>query len=170
MYQLTGFNVVLRLSDKAFIQPAEGNRDWLEYQLWKTGGNTPLPAPLPDLQPLYASKLAAINEACEASITGGFWSAALGERYQYSSQLEDQLNLNGVVMAGLDSLYPCRDEQGIKEFRAHTVDQLRQVGSDFTQFKLQLLQKAAELKQQLDQALADGDLDALQSVNWDSEQ
>lgn len=170
MYQLTAFNVVLRLSDKAFIQPAEGNRDWLEYQLWKTGGNAPLPAPLPDLQPLYVTKLAAINEACEATITGGFWSAALGVRYQYSSQLDDQLNLTGVILAGLDSLYACRDEQGIKEFRPHTVAQLRRVGDDFTAFKLQLLQKSNGLKQRLDQALADNDLAVLESVTWESEQ
>lgn len=116
---------------------------------------------------VHATKMVEINTGCESVITGGFWSDALGERHQYGSQLDDQLNLTGVILAGLDCPYACRDELGVKEFRLHTFKQLRQVGDDFTSFKLQLLQKANTLKQQLDQALASDDLAALEAVSWE---
>lgn len=117
---------------------------------------------------IYREQTSAVNVACEASITGGFWSAALEVRYQYGSALDDQLNLTGLILAGADNVYPCRDEQGLKEFRQHTAAQLRQVSDDFTVFKLQLLQKAHNLKQQLDQALVAGDLVALKAITWEA--
>lgn len=119
---------------------------------------------------VHTAKVAEINQACETAITGGFISSALGSPFEYGSQLEDQLNLNGVVLSGMDLAYPCRDEQGVKAFLPHTIEQLNMVSADFTLFKLQLLRRASELKQQLDQALADGDLEALESVNWEGEQ
>lgn len=122
-----------------------------------------------DLLFLHAEQIMAINSACVAAITGGFSSSALGQTHQYSSELDDQLNLTGVILAGLDSPYACRDEQGKKEFRLHTFAQLRRVGDDFTLFKLQLLQKANQLKQQLDQALAGNDLAALEAVTWEDQ-
>ena len=115
----------------------------------------------------YQEQITRINGSCESALTGGFASDALGTTHQYSSQLDDQLNLTGVILAGVESPYPCRDEQGRKEFRLHTFAQLRRVGDDFTQFKLQLLQKANQLKQQLDLALADIDLAAIQAVTWE---
>ncbi|MCK9818582.1 hypothetical protein M1B35_31795 [Pseudomonas sp. MAFF 302046] len=122
------------------------------------------------LDVLYSSKTQSINYACETEITAGFWSEALGTAHQYGSQLDDQLNLTGVILAGADSLYACRDTEGVKDFRPHTAAQLRQVGDDFTLYKLQLLQKANGLKQKLDEALANADMDALAAVTWDGEQ
>lgn len=119
---------------------------------------------------IHSAKVIEINQACEAVITGGFISSALGESFQYSSQWDDQLNLTGAVLRGFDMPYACRDEQGVKAFRLHTFEQLRQVGDDFTLFKLQLLQYANELKQQLDQALAASDIDALERVTWEASQ
>ncbi|NNA09217.1 hypothetical protein HBN65_20830 [Pseudomonas lundensis] len=118
----------------------------------------------------HLDKTTQINLACESAITAGFWSSALGEPFQYASQLDDQLNLTGVIQTGLDSLYACRDQVGTKLFRPHTAEQLRHVGSDFSGFKQQLLQKANGLKQILDQALADSDLAVLQSVTWEGVQ
>lgn len=118
----------------------------------------------------HLEKTAQINLACEAAITGGFWSSALGEPFQYASHLDDQLNLTGVIQIGLDSPYACRDQLGTKLFRPHTAEQLRHVGADFSGFKQQLLQKADALKQTLDQALADSDLAVLQSVTWEGVQ
>ena len=124
---------------------------------------------VPDLPYVHQQQMAAINEACSAEITGGFWSSALGQAHQYSSELDDQLNLTGVILAGLDSPYACRDVQGKKDFQLHTFAQLRRVGDDFTLFKLQLLQKANQLKQKLDQALAGNDLAALEAVTWEDQ-
>ncbi len=122
------------------------------------------------LAEVYVSQTTAVDRACEAEILAGFESEALGDYFRYSSSIDDQLNLTGAILAESDSAFACRDELGVKEFRFHTIAQLRQVGRDFTNFKLQLLQKANELKQLLDQALATSDLDALQAVNWESEQ
>lgn len=120
------------------------------------------------LQSLYRQKNTEINTACETAITGGFWSSALGSPHQYPSKLDDQLNLTGSILQGFDSPYGCRDEQDVKELRPHTAKQLRQVSEDFTTYKMQLLQRANQLKQQLDQALADGDLSAMEVVTWES--
>lgn len=117
----------------------------------------------------YDDQILAINLACEKQITDGFWSSALGSAFFYDSQLEDQLNLTGIIQAGTDSPYPCRDEQGVKVFRDHTAAQLQQVGDDFVQIKLQLLQKANLLKQELDAALAAVDLAAIEAVRWESD-
>ncbi|MHC8310121.1 DUF4376 domain-containing protein [Pseudomonas sp. GT1P32] len=129
---------------------------------WQDGGW------INDQTSLHATKVIEINNACMVAITGGFWSSSLGKPHQYSSELDDQLNLTGVILAGLDSPYACRDEQGVKEFRPHTFTQLRRVGDDFTLFKLQLLQRANALKQQLDQGLAANDVDALEAIRWES--
>ncbi|WP_312244411.1 DUF4376 domain-containing protein [Stutzerimonas nitrititolerans] len=119
---------------------------------------------------VHTFKVRAINQACEAAITAGFTSDALGAPHFYSSQLDDQLNLTGAVLRGLDMPYACRDAQGVKAFRLHTAEQLRQVGDDFTLYKLQLLQHANDLKQQLDAALEAGDLAALEAVTWEAPQ
>jgi len=115
---------------------------------------------------VHSAKVAEINGSCEMAISSGFWSSALGSPHQYSSQIDDQLNLTGTILRRRDMPYACRDEQNVKAFRLHTVDQLFQVGDDFTLYKLQLLQRANELKQLLDQALAAGDLTTIQAVTW----
>lgn len=119
---------------------------------------------------VHQRKTAELNAACEAAITGGFWSSALGQPHQYTSQMDDQLNLTGVILAGQDSLYACRDQAGAKAFRPHTTEQLRQVGNDFNTVKQQFLQKADRLKQLLDQALAAADITALEAVTWEGAQ
>lgn len=121
-------------------------------------------------QAVHTTNVQNINHACEAAITAGFQSDALGAPHQYSSQLDDQLNLTGAILRGLDMPYACRDEQGVKAFRLHTAAQLRQVGDDFTLCKLQLLQHANELKQQLDLALAADDADAMALIRWEAVQ
>jgi hypothetical protein len=117
----------------------------------------------------YNQKVQEINAACEARITGGFWSSALGPAFFYDSRVEDQLNLTGIIQAGTDSPYPCSDEQGLKVFRDHSAAQLQQVGDDFIQIKLRLLQKANGLKQTLDTALAALDVAAITAVVWEPE-
>lgn len=121
-----------------------------------------------DLVAIHKAKTASIGKDCETAITAGFVSTALGTRHSYSSQLDDQLNLTGAIQRGLDMPYACRDEQGVKAFRLHTAVQLRQVGDDFTLYKLKLLQRAHELKQQLDLALAAGDAEAMQAISWEA--
>jgi hypothetical protein len=44
MYKLTKENVVIRISDNAFIPSDLGNTDYQDYLKWVSEGNTPLPA------------------------------------------------------------------------------------------------------------------------------
>lgn len=42
LYRLvTDFDGVLRLSDMAWIPNDPANRDWAEYQVWRSAGNKP---------------------------------------------------------------------------------------------------------------------------------
>jgi hypothetical protein len=52
-YQLAQYNMIIRLSDNAFIPPDPANIDYQEYLLWLEEGNTPLPPdPEPEPEPL----------------------------------------------------------------------------------------------------------------------
>ena len=116
----------------------------------------------------YSAQLTTINQACLQEITGGFWSQALGDRFFYETQLEDQLNLTGMILRGLGGEYACHAESGVKAFLEHTADQLRQIGDEFTDFKLLRLRKANDLKQTLSAARLAADLQALSAVSWES--
>lgn len=116
----------------------------------------------------YIAQLSTVNFSCLQEITGGFWSAALGDRFFYDTEIQDQLNLSGMILRGLDGVYACRDDSGVKVFLDHTSDQLRQIGNEFTEFKLQRLRKANDLKQALGAARLASDLDALNAVSWES--
>ncbi|MDU9400191.1 hypothetical protein [Pseudomonas sp. zfem003] len=153
----------------------------LRTELIKTGlpialNSDGIPTPIYPSEPSAAERLKSrhgvktkeVDTACESAIISGFQSAALGTPHRYSSQLDDQLNLTGAILRGLDMPYACRDEQGVRDFRLHTAEQLRQVGDDFTLYKLQLLQRANALKQQLDLALAAGDIEAMQAITWEA--
>lgn len=114
----------------------------------------------------HAAKVQELSAACEAAITSGFTSDALGTLHRYDSQLEDQINLTSALLNDQPTLYPCRDDSGAKQFLEHTPEQLRAVSSAFAAFKLKLLQQNNVLKEQADQALAGGELEALQAITW----
>ncbi len=137
-------------------------------QLWKNGRWVDdLATQLTKLQPV---KLALINDGCAAFITSGFSSAALGEAHRYDSALEDQVNLTGMILSGLDGLCACSDNTGAKAFREHSSEQLHVVGQHLVQFRQQALQQAERLKIVLYQALADQDLVALKAITWSAPQ
>ena len=134
------------------------------HQVWKHGEWVDdIPAVL---LRLHQERTDEVNTCCSATITGGFGSEALGALHTYSSDMDDQLNLTGAVVHNQPMPYACRDSEGVKAFRLHTAEQLHQVGEDFTAFKLLQLQHANDLKQQLDEALAKKDLDAMQAIRW----
>lgn len=115
----------------------------------------------------YVEQVEAVNSACLQAITDGFWSDSLGALFRYDTELEDQLNLTGMILRGTDGVYPCRDETGEKVFLEHTSDQLRQVGHDLAEFKLLHLRKANDLKHALAYARSAADLAAINSVSWE---
>ncbi len=134
-----------------------------EYQRLIDIEDNPPPASLEDVRD---EKLLKINEAAELAIVSGFSSSALGASHIYQSDRDDQLNLIGMVADGIDGLFKCEDGDKVKEYRLHTVAQLKQVLSDGKVVKLDHLQRAAVLKAQILSAYEAGDRDALEAVVW----
>lgn len=52
MYKLTDYNVIIRLTDNAFIPECVGNTDYDAYLEWVALGNTPEPADV--IEPIYS--------------------------------------------------------------------------------------------------------------------
>ena len=118
------------------------------------------------LAKLHQQKLDEINSGCAKYIEAGFDSTALGKVHRYSSSLEDQVNLTGLVFSGLYSAYPCAGSDGVRQFLAHTRDQLLQVNKDLVLFKQTALQHADQLKRDAAKALQEQKLDALRAIKW----
>lgn len=118
------------------------------------------------LATLYEQKLQEINAGCNSHIESGFMSSALGEPHRYNSQMDDQINLTGMVLSGLDASYACFDADQVKGFRPHTAAQLHQVGQDLVRFKQSALQHADNLKQDLATALKGKKLKVMKAIQW----
>lgn len=73
-------------------------------------------------------KIGKLKQDCTNAIQAGFVSNALGENHTYDSTLpQDQTNLLGAKMAGVDMGFTCTDSTGYKSQKFHTVAQLAQV-------------------------------------------
>jgi len=119
------------------------------------------------LSKLYLQKLVMINSRCARHIESGFSSNALGQMYRYDSLLEDQVNLTGLILSGLDALFPCYGSDDKKTYSAHTAEQLHAAGLHLLAHKQAALQQADHLKQALASSLSDRDLAAMQAIEWD---
>jgi hypothetical protein len=94
-----------------------------------------MPTPLSEAQ---TSQIATLDAACAASITGGFYSNALGVKYLYPSQVNDQANLSASVQmsmmpntkSGWSVLFWCADRNGSWGLRGHNALQIQQAGTD----------------------------------------
>ncbi|WP_061244850.1 hypothetical protein [Leptospira noguchii] len=99
-----------------------------------------------DIDQKRDSLIKLVNSICESKIISGFVSSALGTPHFYNSDRDDQLNLVGLVSLNIPVLYKCTDEDGVKEYRNHSANQIKQVLGDGAIRKTLLLQKAASLK------------------------
>lgn len=132
-------------------------------QIWKNGEWVDdIDAVLAALQ---AKKLQLIGADCAAYLAGGFNSSALGEVYRYSSAIDDQVNLNGQVLLGMDDAYPCYDAE-VLAFRPHTIAQLQKVSHDLVRFKQAGQVHAETLRQAVAKAVKDKNLKALKAISW----
>lgn len=119
------------------------------------------------LSKLHSQKLMMINSRCALHIEAGFSSNALGQLYRYDSLLEDQVNLTGLILSGLDALFPCYGSDDKKTYREHTAEQLHAAGLNLLAHKQAALQQADRLKQALASSLIDRDLAAMQAIEWE---
>lgn len=122
------------------------------------------------LAQLYPQKLEMINRTCAQVIESGFTSDALEQPFRYDSALEDQINLTGLILSGLDAPYPCYADDAQKHYREHSAEQLHTVGLHLLKHKQTALQLADHLKRTAAKALAEKDLPALQAIRWSAPQ
>ncbi|HEX9842410.1 MAG TPA: hypothetical protein VGC20_06650 [bacterium] len=93
-----------------------------------------------DLDGRKATRRAALSADCNAAITGGFESDALGSAHRYDSDLEAQVNLVGAASLGAAVDYTCTEvATGTKGSVTHTAAQIKQVLKDGAAIKIALL-------------------------------
>jgi hypothetical protein len=97
-YQLTSSpEIIVRLSDLAFIPADPRNQDYQTYLAWMAEGNTALPAPPPEPEPLLpvsprqirqALTRAGLRTAVEAAIAAGDQDGK--DWWEFATQFERQ--------------------------------------------------------------------------------
>lgn len=111
-----------------------------------------------------AAKCAELNAVCDSHLLS-FESSALGEIHSYDSALEDQMNLLGLVSAGIDSYFRClKKGESLKENKPHTKAQLAAVYKDGLAHKSEQICKCGLLKARV---MAAATLDEVASVAWE---
>ncbi|WP_061232454.1 hypothetical protein [Leptospira noguchii] len=108
-----------------------------------------------------------VNAICATKIVSGFKSNALGSTHTYDSNQDDQLNLVGLVSLNEIVMYKCADQNGLREYRAHTADQIKQVLGDGAKRKTSLLQNAFSLKSEIQSASVSELLTFDINTGWD---
>ncbi|WP_387304481.1 hypothetical protein [Helicobacter pylori] len=86
---------------------------------------------------------AKINAICKEKITKDFRSSVLGNLHAYDLTLEDQLNLQALVIMGIDSVFRCTEVSngvlGDKTYKNHTKAQILQLSKEALKFKTNLI-------------------------------
>ncbi|PDX30031.1 hypothetical protein [Helicobacter pylori] len=95
------------------------------------------------LEKLKELTLEKINFVCKEKITKDFKSEVLGSLHVYGLTLEDQMNLQALVIAGIDSLFRCSEISngviGFKTYKKHTKAQLLKLSQEALKFKSDLI-------------------------------
>ncbi|CUX69367.1 MULTISPECIES: hypothetical protein [Agrobacterium] len=118
-----------------------------------------------------AARVEVLRAACEATITGGFKSSALGAAHTYPSDMKAQINLMGSVT---DSFMPnlppdwqtpfwvC-DAANVWSYKAHSAPQIQQAGRDG---KALVVRCQAALDELTARVLAAATADAVTEIMW----
>lgn len=126
------------------------------------------------LQGRKVAKIAELSALCAKHILDGFVSSALGSPHKYDAEDVDQINLLGSVTAtlptpeypnGLTQLYAVRPViDGVyqaKTYVLHTHQQLRQAVADGADYKLQCLRHFNDLRDTVNLATTQQEIDAI---------
>lgn len=92
----------------------------------------------PSLDAIKAARIEVLRADCEATMTGGFKSSALGGAHTYPSDMKAQINLMGSVTDSIMPDLPANwttpfwvcDETGWWAFKMHAATQIQQAGRD----------------------------------------
>lgn len=107
------------------------------------------------------TKCEELNSICDSHLLS-FESAALGDTHIYDSELEDQLNLLGLVSAGVDSFFRClKKGESVKENKPHSKAQLAQVYKDGLTYKSEQIYKCGLLKAQVMACESEGEVEKI---------
>lgn len=111
------------------------------------------------------SKEGELNRRCD-KLLESFESSALGEIYIYDMKQEDQINLLGLVIAGVDSFFRCakKDTPLDKQNIPHTKEQLRQVYNDGLETKSNLIYICGFLKEYIKTL---DSIDEVKALKWE---
>ena len=140
---------------------------------WRLSGSNYHPPETvePSLDGIKTSRIVLLRQACEASITSGFLSSALGSVHTYPSDMKAQINLMASVtdslMPGLPSgwqspFWVC-DAEGVWSYKMHTASQIQQAGRDG---KANVITCQAALDKLIPQVLAAKTPEAVEAVVW----
>lgn len=131
---------------------------------------TPPPSAAQQLAAAQALQIAKLRMACDAWITGGYVSSALGAPHTYPSTRDDQINMLGSVAdaqlshpADWTTPFWCVDANGVWAMAEHTAEQIQQAGSDGKAFIVVAQQKLVGL---VPQVLAATTVAAVQAISW----
>ncbi len=84
-----------------------------------------------------------INAICKEKIIKDFRSSVLGSVHAYDLTLEDQVNLQALVIANIDSVFRCAEvSNGValnKTYKKHTKAQILQLSQEALRFKQNLI-------------------------------
>jgi len=159
------------------IQAVPATDDCVIGATYDNGVFTP-PAPtVPTvtLAETQALKLVELAAACQADIYAGFHSSAIGAGYLYPASEQpphhDQQNLTASVLASVmpdvdanwTTPFWCADSAGAWAMRAHTAEQIQQVGRDG---KARILACMAQNDMLADQVQAATTIEAVNAIVW----
>ncbi|PAF51275.1 hypothetical protein [Helicobacter sp. 13S00477-4] len=110
-------------------------------------------------------KTTQFNSICDKYLEN-FQSSALGSAYIYDMAQEDQINLMGLVIAGIDSFFRCesKDNPKGKQNIPHTKEQLKQVYFDGLKAKSEIIYICGVLKEYLKTL---DDVDSIRRLKWE---
>lgn len=110
-------------------------------------------------------KIGELNATCDR-LLGSFSSDALGETYIYDGKQEDQINLMGLVIAGVDGFFRCAkiSNPTDKQNYPHTKEQIKKVYSDGLKIKSETIYKCGILKDYLKTL---NSIDEVKSIKWE---
>lgn len=109
-----------------------------------------------------SSKIEELNRTCDTLIKQ-FKSSATGEERIYDADIEDQLNITAIVMAGVDSYFRCSKDGINKENVSHSAEQMKQVFADGLKYKSQVIGVCGILKAFVDSQTS---VDTIKTINW----
>lgn len=117
------------------------------------------------LETAKIKKTLELNHRCD-KLLENFTSTALGEAYIYDGSQEDQINLMGLLIAGIDGFFRCAkaSEPQNKQNYPHTKEQIKQVYAEGLKYKSETIYQCGVLKEYLKQLTT---IDALNALKWE---